>query len=294
MLDIASNICVSSLQEAFAALEADEKSILVAGGTDVLIGIREGKYPEAHLISIGSIPELKGVSRDPNGNICIGPLTTFRELEEDPIIRQYVPILAQAAGTVGGPQIRAAGTIGGNICNGATSADTASSLCALDALLTIRTKLGTRTQSIHEHYLGPGKVALKHNEILTAIVISQKDYAGYTGAYKKFSMRNAMDIATLGCALWMQITAQQAEIKDIRIACGVAAPTPMRARRTEQALRGMHINQAGKIGPDLLRQEITPRDSWRASKAFRKQIAGEMLAQMIKEVIEQEEIQCYT
>lgn len=292
MLDIESNICVRSLQEAFAALEADAETVLVAGGTDVLIKIREGKLAGAHLVSLGAIPELRGVALRPNGDICIGPLTTFRELEESQILERRLPILQEAAGTVGGPQIRATGTIGGNLCNGVTSADTASTLCALNARLTACSKAGRRTYSIHSHYLGPGKVALAHGEVLTAITISAADYAGYIGGYRKFAMRKAMDIATLGCALWMRLDEDRARILDIRVACGVAAPIPMRAWRTEAALTGMPVKQALAVGPDMLRREITPRDSWRASKGFRLHIAGEMLAEAMKAAWEGEKIPC--
>lgn len=292
MLDIESNTCVSSLREAFSALEADEQAILVAGGTDVLIRIREGKCAGARLVSIGGISELKGVSLCTNGDIRIGPLTTFRELEEDPLVQQCIPILSQAAGTVGGPQIRAAGTVGGNICNGVTSADTASTLCALNARLTACSSAGERTYSIHEHYLGPGKVALLHREILTAITVAEADYAGYIGRYHKCAKRKAMDITTLGCALWMKLDAQRSCIADIRIACGVAAPVPVRARQTEAVLAGMPVAQALAEGPAALRKEITPRDSWRASKDFRLHIAGEALAESMKMALEDEGIPC--
>lgn len=292
MLDIEKNICVTNLEDALEALESDSKAVLIAGGTDILIAIREGKLSNAHLISIGGVSELKGITRNSNGDICIGPLTTFRELEESLLIQRYLPILAQAAGTVGGPQIRAAGTIGGNICNGATSADTASTLCALNARLKIRALSTERVQSIHMHFCGPGKVNLAHNEILTSIIIPQLDYDGFTGGYKKYSMRKAMDIATLGCALWLKIDKKGEVISDVRVACGVAAPTPVRARNTEQGIIGLSLEQARILGPALLRQEINPRDSWRATRNFRIHIAGELLAQIFNNVINQGEEQC--
>ena len=124
-------------------------------------------------------------------------MVTFTKAFKDPILRERIPILTQAAISMGGPQIRNIATIGGNVCNGATSADSASSLFALNAQLKVETAKGERMVSIRDFYLGPGKVALKPGEILTEILISPDDYQGFGGHYIKFAMREAMDIATL-------------------------------------------------------------------------------------------------
>lgn len=287
MLDILENHIAHNVQEACACLDADAQAIIIAGGTDVLIKIREGKLAGAHLVSIGAIPELKGVSMKENGDLVIGPLTTFTELEEDPLIQKYIPLLGKAAGTVGGPQIRAAGTVGGNICNGVTSADTSSSICAMNARLTAVSTAGAREYSIHEHYVGAGKVSLQHGEILTAITIPASDYRGYRGSYTKYAMRNAMDIATLSCSVWLKTDKTGEYLEDIRIACGVMAPVPMRAFETEKALKGLSVEEALQKAPALIRQEVNPRDSWRASKKFRVHIIGEILHSTMKEALNQ-------
>ena len=287
MLDILENHIAHSVQEACACLDADVQAIVVAGGTDVLIKIREGKLAGARLVSIGDIPELKGVSMKENGDLVIGPLTTFTELEENPLIQKNIPLLAMAAGMVGGPQIRAAGTIGGNICNGVTSADTASSICALNARLTARSASGKREYSIHEHYAGVGKVTLQHGELLTAITIPASEYQGYRGSYTKYAMRNAMDIATLSCAVWLKTNETGEVLEDIRIACGVAAPVPMRAFETERTLKGLRTEEALQKAPALIRREVNPRDSWRASRKFRLHIIGEILQSTMNEALVQ-------
>ena len=215
----------------------------------------------------------------------IGPLTTFTELEEDCLIQENIPLLAMAAGTVGGPQIRAAGTVGGNICNGVTSADTAPSICALNARLTAQSSSGEREYSIHEHYAGVGRVTLRHGELLTAITIPASEYQGYCGSYTKYAMRNAMDIATLSCAVWLKTDEAGEVLEDIRIACGVAAPVPMRALETERALKGLRVEEALQKAPALIRQEVNPRDSWRASRKFRLHIVGEILQSTMEEAL---------
>lgn len=287
MLDILENHIAHSVQEACACLDADAQAIVVAGGTDVLIKIREGKLAGARLVSIGGIPELKGVSMKENGDIVIGPLTTFTELEENCLIQENIPLLTMAAGTVGGPQIRAAGTVGGNICNGVTSADTAPSICALNARLTAQSSSGGREYSIHEHYAGVGRVTLRHGELLTAITIPASEYQGYCGSYTKYAMRNAMDIATLSCAVWLKTDEAGEVLEDIRIACGVAAPVPMRALETERALKGLRVEEALQKAPALIRQEVNPRDSWRASRKFRLHIVGEILQSTMEEALVQ-------
>lgn len=192
-----------------------------------------------------------------------------------------------AAGTVGGPQIRAAGTVGGNICNGVTSADTAPSICALNARLTAQSSSGEREYSIHEHYAGVGRVTLRHGELLTAITIPASEYQGYCGSYTKYAMRNAMDIATLSCAVWLKTDEAGEVLEDIRIACGVAAPVPMRALETERALKGLRVEEALQKAPALIRQEVNPRDSWRASRKFRLHIVGEILQSTMEEALVQ-------
>ena len=115
---------------------ADPAAVVIAGGTDVLIKIREGKLAGCPLVSIHELgEELSGVTLADNGDVEIGPLTTFRGVTFSDVIRRTIPVLGEAADMAGGPQLRAAGTIGGNVCNGITSADTASTLVALDAVL---------------------------------------------------------------------------------------------------------------------------------------------------------------
>ena len=283
MYDIESIICADSVAAAVQALAADQQAIIIAGGTDVLIKVREGRLACCRLVSIHDIADLRGVSLEPNGNINIGALTTFADLEHDALLASLCPFLGEAAGQAGGPQLRQQGTIGGNICNGATSADTAPSLFTLNAVLQLTCISGNRQIPIQEFYLGPGKVALQPGEILTKIIIKREDYAGYFGAYIKYAMRNAMDIATVSCAVMVKPENTDNRVADVRIALGVAGPTPMRAVLAESALLGLQFDSVvAEIG-DLVRAEINPRSSWRASKEFRLHIAGEIAARALNQ-----------
>ena len=200
---------------------------------------------------------------------------TFTDVETNPVILDNIPTLGRAVGNVGGPQTRNVGTIGGNICNGATSADSASTLFAYNASLIIEGKNGRSEVSIHDFYLGPGKVALEQGDILVSIKVTKENYEGFKGHYVKFSPRKAMDIATLGCSIL--IKEENNIIKELRIAFGVAGPTPIRASEAEEFAKEKAINEENldAIG-DLCLKSSNARDSWRGSKAFREQLVKEL------------------
>ena len=133
---------------------------------------------------------------------------------------------------------------------------------------------------VREFYLGPGRVDLHPGEVLTHVIIPRAEYEGYHGHYIKYSMRNAMDIATLSCSVVSRIDSAKNILEDVRITFGVAAPVPYRCAKTEEVLRGMEIGeelyQKVEELEDSIRKEIHPRDSWRASRDFRLQISGEI------------------
>ena len=315
MYDIQSIYQATSVDDAIRALQADPSAIVIAGGTDVLIKIREGKLAGCSLVSIHELTgELSGVTLAANGDVEIGPLTTFRGVTFSDVIRQTVPVLGEAADMAGGPQLRAAGTIGGNVCNGITSADTASTLVALDAVLRVRGPKGERDVPISEWYQGVGRVALAPYELLVKIIIPRDNYAGYTGHYIKYAMRNAMDIATLGTSVNVRLSADKKTVErarvafgvagpvplrgvsclvkltddkktvdDAALAFGVAGPVPMRAPSAEAAVRGLPIEEAiAAIGKAAL-DDVNPRTSWRASKEFRIQLIEELSPRALRE-----------
>jgi xanthine dehydrogenase FAD-binding subunit len=197
-----------------------------------------------------------------------------------------MPVLAEAALTVGGPQLRNIATIGGNICNGVTSADSASTLMAYDAVLEYRGKDGVRLVPIGEHYLGAGKTSLKPGEMLTGILIPAESWNRRFGCYIKYAMREALDIATLGCSANVRISPDGERIEELRLAYGVAGPVPMRAPSAERAARGC---PAGEETIDAAAKaalaDLKPRTSWRASREFRLQLAEELARRAIRESI---------
>ena len=197
-------------------------------------------------------------------------------------------VLGEAVDMVGGPQIRNAGTIGGNTCNGVTSADSASTLHAWEAIVEITGKNGVRRVPIKDFYLKAGAVDLRaeEGEIQTAILIPKASYDRTWGHYIKYAMRNAMDIATLGTSVNARLSPDKKTFERVRIAFGVAGPVPLRALNAEAFINGREVTLENiqQFGRTVL-EDIHPRDSWRASKAFRSHIAVESAKRCLMESV---------
>ncbi len=287
MYDIKSLYEATSVQNAVELLSAHPEAVIIAGGSDVLIKMREGKLAGCELVSIYKLDELRGIHLTEDGSIKILPLTSFSHITRNPIIKELIPVLGEAVDQVGGPQIRNIGTIGGNVANGVTSADSASTLFALDAEIEITGKDGIRTVHIAEFYKGPGKVDLNVSELITAIYIRRGSYENTFGHYIKYAMRNAMDIATTGCSVNVRLSPDKKTIERLRVAFGVAGPVPMRCSLAEKAASGQDV--AKSTITDVARvalMEVKPRTSWRASKELRLQLIEELTMRAAKTAIE--------
>lgn len=208
MYDLKALYEAESVAHAIRLLQEHPEAQIIAGGSDVLVQMREGRRAGKELVSIYKIDEMRGISYEEDGAIRIGSLTSFSHITKDPIIQKHINVLGEAVDMVGGPQIRNIGTIGGNTCNGVTSADSASTLHAWDAIVEIT---------------GPD---------------------------------------------------------------GVAGPVPMRAPSAEAKAKGKPLTKAvvHEFGQAVL-EDINPRDSWRASKAFRQHIATVLAERALTESI---------
>ena len=286
MYDIKALYEAYSVEEAVQLLLAHPEAQIIAGGSDVLVQVREGRRAGKELVSIFMIDELRGVTMEEDGTIRIGSLSSFHTITYSPIIKEHLSVLGEAVDMVGGPQIRAIGTIGGNTCNGVTSADSASTLMALDAVMEVAGPEGRRLVPISEWYKGPKKVDLGPGELQTAILIRKESYEGYKGHYIKYGMRNAMEIATTGCSVNVKLSADKKTVEDVRIGFGVAAPVPIRAATAEANAKGKPVcaETAAAIGSDVL-LDVTPRNSWRASKDMRLHLCSTMAQRAFIEAV---------
>ena len=288
MYDMKALYEAASVENAIALRLAHPEAQIVAGGTDVFVQMREGKRAGKELISIQELKELSGICIDEEENIRIGSLTTFSHITKNPIIQEKINVLGEAVDMVGGPQIRNAGTIGGNTCNGVTSADSASTLFAWDAVIELTGKNGKRYLPIKDFYIKAGTVDLRveDGEIQTAILISKASYDNTAGFYIKYAMRNAMDIATTGCSVNCRLSPDKKTFERVRIAYGVAGPVPMRAPTAEETANGKPVSmETVDAFAKAVLEDIHPRDSWRASRAFRQHIAVELARRCLIESV---------
>lgn len=273
-----------TIHDASEILSNNEEAKIIAGGTDLLIKARHKKIKDITLVDINKIKELKDIKITDTGSIEIGALSTFTELSENDIIQSYLPMLKKAALSMGGPQIQNVATIGGNICNGATSADSAPSLFALEAKLELVSSHGSRIVKIEDFYLGPSKVNIRQDEILTKIIIPRvNNWKKWSGDYVKFSVRNSMDISILGCAVVCAVY-DDSVIRDLRIALGTAAPTPIRCIEAENLAinKRLSLEFLDEIGSKAI-LAANPRTSWRASKEYREYLIKELTKNTLAE-----------
>lgn len=168
MFDFASYHRAATLADAINLLADNPQAKLLAGGTDVLIQLHHHNDRYRHIVDIHNLAELRGITLAEDGSLRIGSATTFTQLIEDSITQRHLPALCAAASSIAGPQIRNVATYGGNICNGATSADSATPTLIYDAKLEIHSPRGVRFVPINGFHTGPGKVSLEHDEILVA------------------------------------------------------------------------------------------------------------------------------
>lgn len=288
MYDMLALYEAKNVQDAVRLRLEHPEAQIIAGGTDVLVQMREGKRAGKALISIQKCDEMRGVSIDAEENIRIGSLTSFTHITNDPVIQRYINVLGEAVDMVGGPQIRNAGTIGGNTCNGVTSADSASTLHAWEAIVEITGKDGVRRVPIKDFYIKAGTVDLRveDGELQTAILIPKTSYDRTWGHYIKYAMRNAMDIATTGCSANVKLSEDKTTIVDARLAYGVAGPVPMRAPSAEAAVKGMTVSaEAVEAFGKAALNDVNPRTSWRASREFRLQLVEELARRCLTESI---------
>jgi len=284
MFDIDSYHKANSVDEAIALLSQNPEAVPIAGGTDVLVRLHGHNPDYRHLVDIHDVAELKGVTMEPDGTIVIGSGVTFTDLAQSSIVNTNIPVLAEGGSSIGGPQVRNVATIGGNISNGAPSADAAPPLLVLNAQVELKGPEGFRRLALHDFYQGPGQVDRKSGEIMTSLRISSDDYKGWSGHYYKYAMRGAMDIATIGCAAACKLNGGR--VAGIRLAFGVAGPTPLRCWRTEEKAQGAMADQdlLTLVGSSVL-SDLRPRDSWRAAKDFREQIITTLSERVLREAL---------
>jgi carbon-monoxide dehydrogenase medium subunit len=275
-----------SLEEACSTLaKLDVQARAIAGGTDVLVKMKDGAWAPRYLVGLRNIPHLDYIEKDA-GTLRLGAMTKLNEIAFSPLIKQNLGFLAGAAHNMATNQIRNRGTVGGNVCNAAPSADMAPPLMILGCKATIAGLVSRRTVELNDFFVGPGKSILKAGELMVEIQ-APLEAEGWGYSYSKLSLRGTHDIAAVGVAAAVKVT-DAGVCEDCRIVLGAVAPTPMRARKTEDLVRGEKLTDALLARVALMScQEAAPISDMRCSASYRTQMVVVMARRALQQAFEQ-------
>jgi aerobic carbon-monoxide dehydrogenase medium subunit len=266
----------ASLPEALALLgRYGTRAQPLAGGTDLLVELKEQLRRADCLVNIKRIPGLTGLSFDPGRGLRIGALVTAREVEISPLALEKYASLVQSVRELGSIQVRNRATIVGNVCRASPSADTIPPLVADGARITLSGAGGERTMALESFFTGPGKTVLRTDELVTEIVVPPP--APHTGkVYIKHGRRKAMELATVGVAV-------TATPEDVRIALGAVAPTVIRATRAEAVFRATKdVGRAAWAAAE----ESHPISNVRASAEYRRDMVAVLTRRALERALE--------
>ena len=273
-----------TLQEACGLLlQYGDGAKVLAGGSDLLVKMKDGLMKPAYLISLKNLDSLKGIRYEIGTGVIIGARVTHNEVMTNSLLQQKYRSVCEAARSMAADQIRNIGTIGGNLVNAVPSADLPPILIALDGRARIVGTRQERTIPLEDFFLGPGKTVLENGEILAEIIIPDQPTTGSN--YIKFGLRRAGALAVAGVA--SSLTVSDGTCEDVRIVLGAVAPTPLRARQAENVLRGKKISQelieqAGKLAA----LESKPISDIRGSIDYRRNLVNVLTRRSLKAAIE--------
>ncbi len=281
-------VSAESVAEACALLARhDGKARLFAGGTDLLIMMKHRKATPRQLINIKRIAGLDHISYDAEGGLRMGALATVESIKDHRVIGEKYPVLSQAAGLLVTTHVRNLGTLGGNLANASPAAEFAPPLLVLDATVQCAGSTGERTVPMSEFFLAPGKSALRPDEMITEIRVPVPR-PGAEAIYLKHSLRR-MDVATASAAALVQFDGDAC--REARVALGAVAPTPFRADRAEDRMRGAKFTGEGADGAlldevaRLAGEQTKPIDDFRGEASYRRRIIVMLLRQGLERVV---------
>jgi len=270
-----------TLDEALAILQNEPQSKIIAGGTDLLLELQQGRHaPVKTLVDLTQIADLQRLEVLEQA-LWVGAGVPLNRLVAWQPVQRFATALFEAAALIGGPQVRNVATLGGNVAHALPAADGAIALLALDAAVILATPEGQRTQSLLACYAGPGKTALQRTEIIVAfqVPLSKK---GEASAFRRVMRPQGVAIAIQNMGIWL--CREGETIADIRIAVGPAGPTSLRAYRAEETLRGKSLTEENLAEADkVLLSEARFRTSpHRATAEYRTHLAGVLLRQTLQ------------
>ena len=270
-----------SLQEAFRLMESQRgRARYIAGGTDVIVRIKQRAIEPDALVSLRHIRDLAGVHW--NGGLRLGSTTVFRDIERDPEIARAYPALHRAVSVLANPQVRNVATLGGNLANAAPSADCAPPLLVLGAVAEIEGPGGSREVPLESFFQGPGETCMDGTELLKAVRVPGREKGSGTAFLK--TGRVSQDIALINAAACVVMEGKLC--RTCRLAAGAVAPVPLRLEKAEKAVEGREIT------PDLLEEvkglveaEVSPISDVRTSADYRRIMSGVLVKRAVAQAV---------
>jgi xanthine dehydrogenase FAD-binding subunit len=255
---------------------------LLAGGTDLLLQMRWREATPAYIIGLKGVSELSGERILADGGLAIGAMTTIQGLLSSPIVRKNYGVLAEAAASIGGPELRNVATIGGNIAGALPCADLPPALITLGATVGLKSSNGQRFVPVEDVFSQFGKTVARPDELLTTVRLpSVSSYSA--GRYSKFHDRQSMDMTTVGVSAFVTLDETNHVFREVKIALSSSAPVPMRAKKAEAALRGRSCtDDALEQAALAVCEEADPRTSWRATREFRFELLRSLTKRSVR------------
>jgi carbon-monoxide dehydrogenase medium subunit len=264
----------TSVEEAVRVLSAAKGvAKLLSGGTDLLVQLRSGRLRADLLVDTKKIPGICGITVRPDGGFTIGAATPGIMLGEDAALAAAWPGVVEAAGLIGSVQVQGRATLAGNLCNASPAADSVPALIAAGATAVVMGPRGRREVAVLDVVLGPGQTSLARDEfVFTFRLPAPRPRSG--DAYLRLTPRTEMDIAVVGCGIWLQLAAD-GTIAAARVALGAVAPTPLLVAEAAGVLVGRGLDEATLAALDAAaRAACRPIDDMRGTIAYRTRIAG--------------------
>jgi CO/xanthine dehydrogenase FAD-binding subunit len=279
----------TSAEEALEILDRyDGQAQIIAGGTDLIIELQEGKHSVKCLVDVTRIPGLDRI-RQEDDRIVLGPNVTFRQIKDSPLLQAEARVLSEAASTVGALQIQTVATLAGNVVSALPAADGSVALIALDAEAEIADGNGRTWRPVGELFLGPGKSAVDpRRQMITAIRFAVPG-GGHGSAWERIGRRRALVLPILNCAVSLMLDGDGLRFNWARIGLGPVAPVPFRARQTEAFLAGRPVDEETFVrAAEIAAGEAQPRTSLlRASKEYRVEVLKVLVRQGLARAVAQ-------
>ncbi len=258
--------------EASALLQALPAARVLAGGTDVVVRLKD-QLVWPPLVEISRLAELRGMTEQ-DGWLRLGALSTWTDIERAPLAARHADVLVETAREVGSPQIRNRGTLGGNVANASPAGDSLPALLVLDAELELRGTQGTRRVAVAQFCRAPGQTVLLHDELIAAIWLPVR--AGWRGAFARLGQRAALAISKVSVAV--RLLLRDGLVQDSRIALGAVAPTVLRVQAAEDVLRGQRLTEkVVQAAAAAVCAAARPITDIRSNEPYRRAMCGELL-----------------